>query len=55
MRLPEGKVTNYIGEVSVSPITDTNGTFALWTSSREDSARCVAAFCNPIYKLCWMS
>lgn len=44
------KVTNYIGEVSVFPITDTNDTFVLWTSSWEDSAGGVAAFCNPIYK-----
>ena len=45
-----GKVTNYIGEVSVFPVTDANSTFVLWTSSWDDSAGGVAEFCNPIYR-----
>ncbi|MGE3597138.1 MAG: SRPBCC family protein [Dehalococcoidia bacterium] len=44
------KVTSYIGEVGVYPITDTNDTFVLWTSTWEDSAGGVGAFCNPIYR-----
>ncbi len=43
-------VSGYIGEVSVFPITDTNSTFVLWTSSWEDSKGGVAEFCNPIYR-----
>lgn len=44
------KVTGYVGEVSVFPVTDANSTFVLWTSSWEDSKGGVADFCNPIYK-----
>lgn len=43
------RVTNYIGELSVYPVTDGNATFVLWTSSWEDSRGGVADFCNPIY------
>lgn len=48
--LAKGRVTNYIGEVSAFPITDTNNTFVLWTSSWDESAGGVAEFCNPIYR-----
>lgn len=43
-------VSGYIGEVRVYPVTDSNQTFVLWTSSWEDSGGGVAEFCDPIYK-----
>jgi hypothetical protein len=44
-------VRNYIGKVSVSPITADNGTFVEWESSydsADDDA--VGELCNPIYQ-----
>lgn len=43
-------VTNYVGEVNVSPVTADNSTFVLWTSSWDDSGGGVTEFCDPIYK-----
>jgi hypothetical protein len=43
------KVTNYIGEVRVFPVTETNSSFVRWTSTWDDSRGGVAEFCNPIY------
>jgi len=43
------KVSGYIGELRVFPVTDANATFVLWTSRWESSAGGVAEFCNPIY------
>lgn len=43
-------VSGYIGEVQLLPVTDTDSTFVLWTSTWEDSGGGVASFCNPIYK-----
>ena len=44
------KVTGYIGQVRIFPVTDTNGSFVEWSSSWENSQGGVAEFCNPIYK-----
>ncbi|MEX2525540.1 MAG: SRPBCC family protein [Gammaproteobacteria bacterium] len=43
-------VSDYLGEVSVFPVTDDNRTFVLWKSSWGDSGGGVAEFCDPIYK-----
>jgi len=43
-------VTNYVGRVSLYPVTDSGQTFIEWTSTYEsDSDRTVSDFCNPIY------
>lgn len=42
-------VHGYIGEVRVSPVTENNGSFVVWTSNWESSGGGVAEFCNPIY------
>ncbi len=43
-------VTNYIGKVSLSPVTDNNGTFIEWRSSFESATENeVSELCNPIY------
>lgn len=43
-------VSNYIGKVSLFPITDSGQTFIEWTSTYESSSEDeVAEFCNPIY------
>lgn len=43
-------VSNYVGKVSLYPITDSGKTFVEWVSTYEsDSASSVADFCNPIY------
>ncbi len=43
-------INNYIGKVSLRPITDTGGTFVEWVSTYEtDDEAAVAEFCNPIY------
>lgn len=43
-------VSNYVGKVSLYPITDSGKTFIEWVSTYEsDSASAVADFCNPIY------
>ncbi|MEX2515584.1 MAG: SRPBCC family protein [Gammaproteobacteria bacterium] len=44
------KVSGYIGEIRVFPVTDNEQTFVLWSSSWEDSNGGVAEFCDPIYK-----
>jgi hypothetical protein len=43
-------VQGYIGEIQVSPVTDTNSTFVVWTSRWAASSGGVEEFCNPIYK-----
>lgn len=43
-------VQGYIGEVRVFQVTETNGSFVVWTSSWESSGGGVAEFCNPIYR-----
>lgn len=43
-------VTNYIGRVKLSPVTDSNETFIEWSSAFESSSDSeVSDFCNPIY------
>lgn len=43
-------VSNYVGKVSLYPITDSDQTFIEWTSTYESDADDeVAEFCNPIY------
>ncbi|MGF1753799.1 SRPBCC family protein [Vibrio makurazakiensis] len=43
-------VDNYLGKVSLYPITDSDQTFIEWTSTYEsDSDNEVAEFCDPIY------
>lgn len=43
-------VSNYVGKVSLYPITDSGKTFIEWVSTYEsDSASAVGDFCNPIY------
>jgi hypothetical protein len=43
-------VKNYVGKVSLYPVTDTGKTFVEWISTYEsDSDSAVGDFCNPIY------
>ncbi len=44
-------VSEYIGTVTLRPVTDTNATFVQWESDYEikESEDLVAGFCNPIY------
>jgi hypothetical protein len=43
-------VSNYVGKVSLFPITDSGKTFVEWISTYEsDSDSAVGDFCNPIY------
>jgi len=43
-------VTNYVGRVSLSPVTDSGKTFIEWVSTYEsDDDGAVGDFCNPIY------
>lgn len=43
-------VSNYVGKVSLYPITDSGKTFVEWISTYEsDSDSAVGDFCNPIY------
>ncbi len=43
-------VNNYIGQVSLRPITDTGDTFIEWSSTFESATPDeVTEFCNPIY------
>lgn len=43
-------VSNYVGKVSLYPITDSGKTFVEWISTYEsDSDSTVGDFCNPIY------
>lgn len=43
-------VSNYVGRVSLSPVTDSGKTFIEWVSTYEsDSDSAVGDFCNPIY------
>ncbi len=43
-------VNNYVGRVSLSPVTDSGKTFIEWVSTYEsDSDSAVGDFCNPIY------
>lgn len=46
----KNNVQGYIGEVRVFPVTDSNSSFVVWTSSWESSGGGVAEFCNPIYR-----
>ncbi|RMG11134.1 MAG: SRPBCC family protein [Planctomycetota bacterium] len=48
---PVDGTTHYVGVIRVFPVTATNETFVIWTSSWAHSAEeGVAEFCNPIYK-----
>jgi hypothetical protein len=43
-------VSNYVGRVSLFPVTDSGKTFIEWVSTYEsDSDSAVGDFCNPIY------
>ncbi len=43
-------VSNYVGKVSLYPVTDSGKTFVEWISTYEsDSDSVVGDFCNPIY------
>jgi len=43
-------VSNYVGKVSLYPVTDSGKTFIEWISTYEsDSDSAVGDFCNPIY------
>ena len=43
-------ISNYVGRVSLSPVTDSGKTFIEWVSTYEsDSDSAVGDFCNPIY------
>ena len=43
-------VSDYVGKVSLYPITDSGNTFVEWVSTYDsDSESSVADFCNPIY------
>lgn len=43
-------VSNYVGKVSLYPVTDSGETFVEWISTYEsDSDSAVGDFCNPIY------
>lgn len=48
--ISKDNVRGYIGEVRVFDVTDTGGSFILWTSEWEASGGGVAEFCNPIYQ-----
>ncbi len=43
------RVSSYVGEVKLFPITATGETFVYWTSSWESGSAEIAPFCNPIY------
>jgi hypothetical protein len=44
-------VANYLGVVSLFPVTDSGQTFVVWQSSYEsDDDAAVGDFCNPIYQ-----
>jgi hypothetical protein len=46
----KNSVSNYIGKVSLYPVTDSGKTFVEWISTFEsDSDSAVGDFCNPIY------
>jgi hypothetical protein len=48
--LAEGTVTNYVGSVAVSPVTENDTTFVEWQSTYESANDSeIADFCNPIY------
>mgnify|MGYP001828752770 CR=1 FL=1 len=45
-----GTVTNYVGSVAVSPVTENDATFVEWQSTYESANDSeIADFCNPIY------
>ena len=44
------KVSGYIGQVRVFPVTDQDHTFVEWSSTWTDSSGGVKEFCDPIYK-----
>ena len=46
-----GAVKNYIGKVTVSPVTATGESFVTWASTYEsENEDAVSEFCNPIYQ-----
>jgi hypothetical protein len=46
----KGSVSNYIGKVSLYPITDSGKTYVEWVSTYQSDADTeVGDFCNPIY------
>jgi hypothetical protein len=42
-------VSNYIGRVSVRPVTEGGGTFVEWSSTWERNDEAIAEFCHSIY------
>lgn len=44
------KAVNYVGTVTLHPITEDNTTLAVWTSRWDHSEGGVAEFCSPIYQ-----
>ncbi len=44
------KVSGYVGQIRVFPVTDSNASFVEWSSTWQDSSGGVREFCNPIYK-----
>jgi len=48
--ISKASVSNYIGTVSLYPVTDSGKIFVEWISTYEsDSESEVGGFCNPIY------
>lgn len=47
----KASVTNYVGVVKLSPVTDSNHTFIEWRASYESAiASEIGNFCNPLYR-----
>ena len=42
-------VKNYVGRVTVRPVTEGGGTFVEWSSSWEQNDEAAQEFCHPIY------
>ena len=45
----KGDVSDYVGRVSVRPVTDSGGTFVEWSSEWKKNDQAAAEFCSPIY------
>ena len=48
--LAKDKVSGYIGQVKLSPVTADGKTFVEWSSHWQNSGGGVAEFCTPIYQ-----
>jgi len=42
-------ISNYIGRVSVRPVTEGGGTFVEWSSAWERNDKATSEFCHGIY------